>query len=45
MSTEQKISKVLTFLLAIACGVIVANLYYSQTIISTISHTLNMSLK
>ena len=45
MPTEQKISKALIFLLAIACGVIVANIYYSQTIISIISHTLNMSLK
>ena len=45
MPTEQKTSKALIFLLAIACGVIVANIYYSQTIISIISHTLNMSLK
>lgn len=45
MSIEQKISKALISLLAVACGVIVANIYYSQTIISVISHTLNMSLR
>jgi len=45
MGIEQKISKALISLLAVACGVIVANIYYSQTIISVISHTLNMSLR
>ena len=45
MSIEQKISKALISLLAVACGVIVANIYYSQTIISVISHTLNLSLR
>ncbi|MCL4111788.1 UNVERIFIED_CONTAM: hypothetical protein GTU68_018044 [Idotea baltica] len=45
MCVERNISKSLIFLLAVSCGVIVANIYYSQTIISVISDTLNMSLK
>jgi predicted MFS family arabinose efflux permease len=35
----------LTFLLALACGAIVANLYYSQTLIASISNDLHLNLK
>ncbi|MCE3238915.1 MAG: sugar transporter family protein [Gammaproteobacteria bacterium] len=35
----------LTFLLALACGAIVANLYYSQTLIASIGHSLQLNLK
>lgn len=35
----------LTFLLALACGAIVASLYYSQTLIASIGNNLNMNLK
>lgn len=35
----------LSFLLALACGAIVANLYYSQTLIAAISNDLHLNLK
>lgn len=35
----------LTFLLALACGAIVANLYYAQTLIALISSDLHLNLK
>ncbi|AJI45973.1 MFS transporter [Francisella tularensis subsp. novicida] len=45
MTKNLNISKALILLLATACGVIVANIYYSQTIIAPISNDVNMSLK
>ncbi len=35
----------LTFLLALACGAIVANLYYAQTLITSIGSDLHLNLK
>jgi MFS family permease len=35
----------LTFLLALACGAIVANLYYAQTLIAAIGNNLHLNLK
>ncbi len=35
----------LSFLLALACGAIVANLYYSQTLITSIGNDLHLNLK
>ena len=35
----------LTFLLALACGAIVANLYYAQTLITQIGNDLHLNLK
>lgn len=39
------ISRRLTLLLALACGAIVANLYYTQTLIAAISADLHLNLK
>ncbi|KOR75948.1 MFS transporter [Paenibacillus solani] len=42
-TTETNISKWLTLLLAAACGIIVANLYYAQPLVGVISSSIGLS--
>lgn len=42
-SKEKKIPQWITLLLAVACGVIVANLYYAQPLVGPISKATNLS--
>lgn len=42
---QMIITRGLTFLLALACGAVVANLYYAQTLITSISLDLHLNLK
>ena len=41
--SDHHISARMTFFLALCCGLIVANLYYSQPLAGPISQALNMS--
>jgi len=40
---NETVSKLITFLLAVACGLIVANLYYAQPLVGPISSSLGLS--
>jgi predicted MFS family arabinose efflux permease len=40
---NETVSKLITFLLAVACGLIVANLYYAQPLVGPISASLGLS--
>ena len=42
-SKDENISSGLTLLLAVACGIIVANLYYAQPLVGLISTATNLS--
>jgi hypothetical protein len=41
---RDKVSRGLTFLLAVSCGLIAANIYYAQPLIGPISAALGLSL-
>ena len=40
---NETVSKLITLLLAVACGLIVANLYYAQPLVGPISASLGLS--
>lgn len=44
-SNHQKPSTFLIFLLALACGILIANIYYAQPLLETICQDLHLSLK
>ena len=42
-ATDMRSLRALTWVLAVACGLAVANLYYSQPLLSEIAHTFHTS--